>query len=263
MRYKKEKVFSHLTEYKSDVLKVVQCGYWVKNKIFYQHILPNEEYHKNIIINGFGDNLIKRIFSDGFKKHTGFHHLNSSQALAFNLFSPLIEINKLELILKQIGIVDVVNSSKFEHIENKEEYTNFDFYIRGTVRKYFFEVKYTEDNFASTSDDKSHQEKYEKIYKNDLNKISDITREYFFKKYQLWRNLLYCKNNDVVIFVLPRFRIDLINKIEVEMKLLKNDKQVKVLFMDDICSLFSSSDDVRLKNHYNEFKRKYLDVNFN
>lgn len=262
MSYKKEKVFGHLAKYKCSVLNTTECGYWEGNKKYYSYILPNDKFEKNIIRGKFGDILINMFHSSSMKKHLGFHHLNSSQALAFNLFAPAIYEEKLDLILKHIDFDDVVDESEFEHIEDKKEFTNFDFYIKGRDRKYFFEVKYTEGNFGSVADDDSHKEKYEKLYKNDLKNISEISKKSFFEKYQLWRNILYSKNSDVVIFVIPRFRTDLSKEIDIAIKSLKKDNLVKVLYIDEICSLFSSLEDVKLKSHYEEFKRKYLDINF-
>lgn len=244
----------HLASYKVDKLQIVENGTWWKNNKEYQHILPKDKYMDNIINKGFQKELINYINVKDL--HLGFHHLNSSQALALNLFGPLITTNRLSIIgdLLQIEILDN-SKSEFEYIENSNENTNFDYFIKDNNFNVYFEVKYTENKFGNAKDDNEHQEKYLQIYKDKLGKIANITRKQFFNDYQLWRNILYSPNG-YIVFVVPSFRKDLIAIIETAKEKLINKQNIKVLRIEDIISKCKQID--ILKDHYCEFENKYL-----
>ena len=144
---------NHLASYKLNTLKVTQDGVWWKNKKKYKHILPKSMYIENIINKGFQADLLKLINTKDF--HLGFHHLNSSQALALNLFGPLVCTKKVSILgeLLHIPISDTF-VSEFEYIENPNENTNFDFFIKGNNFNIYFEVKYTEAKFGKKIIDK-------------------------------------------------------------------------------------------------------------
>ena len=165
-----QKVKESLGRYKEQNLEILDCGEWWKNHKQYKYILPIEKKYDNIIDKGFKENLIAIIPKD--KLHLGFHHLNSSQALAINLFGPLIITNNLKVIDSEFGVLDL--HSDFEYVENQKEGTNFDFYLGCQDKRNFFEVKYSEQKFGNAKDDPSHQQKFAEIYKSDLGEISDI-----------------------------------------------------------------------------------------
>ena len=177
-----KKIKEHLTNYKKQTLKINDCGVWRRNhKQYYPHILPIKLADKNIINKGCDlSELLHTI-----KKHQGFHHLNSSQALALYLFGPLVKCKRLDII----DNINPLSNSHFEYIEDENEGTNFDFFIEdSSANKYFFEVKYSERTFGRTSNDQKHQKKYDQIYIEKLQKIStEVSKEDFFKQYQLWR----------------------------------------------------------------------------
>ena len=75
----------HLANYKETVLNIKGNGIWKNNGKEYPHILPESQYSKNLIDAGFQVKLCQLTKS----KHCDFHHLNSSQALAINLFGPM------------------------------------------------------------------------------------------------------------------------------------------------------------------------------
>ena len=253
MKYNAQ-ITKHLAEYKVGTLGIIENGTWWKNKKEYQHILPKNKFIENIIDKGFQMELLSLICIDDL--HLGFHHLNSSQALALNLFGPLIITNNLSVIgnLLQIEIYDSAES-EFEHIENQNENTNFDYYIEGNNLNIYFEVKYTEDSFGTAKDDEEHKNKYLKIYKDKLDNIVKITRKQFFNNYQLWRNILY-SDNGYIVFVLPFFRKDLIDIVESAKKMISENQKIKILYIEDIVNKCKNID--ALKDHYIEFEKKYL-----
>ncbi len=248
-----QQIKNHLSCYKNDVLKILDNGIWWKNKKEYKHILPKEKYEQNIIDKGFRNELLNLIKVKDL--HLGFHHLNSSQALALNLFGPLIIAKQISLIGKFLGIeINNYDQSQFEYIENNNENTNFDFFIKG-LKKIYFEIKYTEDKFGNAKDDAKHREKYLEIYKDKLENITCITQKEFFKLYQLWRNIMYSENG-FVVFILPGFRKDLIETINSAKKQLNNSENIKIIKIEEIVDICKR--DEKLKDHYLEFEKKYL-----
>lgn len=249
-----KQIKSHLANYKINILNIEENGTWWKNKKEYAHILPEKEYNRNIIDGNFENDLRELLNTQD--RHLGFHHLNSSQALALNLFGPLIVSGRLDMIFKLLHIkVENIIGSKFEYIANTNENTNFDFFIQGEPTKIFFEVKYTENKFGNAKDDDRHQNKYQKIYKENLSCNVEITRKEFLGNYQLWRNLLYSEAG-IVVFVLPKFRIDLIEQVQSAKIRLRKAENVKILLIDDLVEKCISEN--KLFEHYSEFNNKYL-----
>lgn len=255
-----DKIIANLEDYKKGTLKIPENGMYKKNKKEYAHILTIEDKDKNIINKGFYEEILRELSK--VKKHTDFHHLNSSQALTFNLFSPMIIKDNLKELLSFIDYVDNIKLYEYEHIEKEEEEkktkegTNFDFFIEGEERKYFFEVKYTERGFGSIDGTKqSHQDKYINIYLDKLNKIGNFSKEEFFSNYQLLRNLIYTQEG-IVSFVIPKKREDLYNKIDLMRQKINNPNNCKILYIEDLCNFFKNITNFR--NHYEEFEEKYL-----
>ena len=81
-------------------------------------------------------------------------------------------------------------------------------------------------------DDEDHREKYNNIYKDNLEQIVNISQKQFFNEYQLWRNILYSEKG-YIVFVVPKFRTDLVNIVESQ-KQVKNNNNVKILTIDDV-----------------------------
>lgn len=250
-----QKIKECLGKYKEQRLGISDCGEWWRNHRSYKYILPVEKKYENIIDEGFKEKLIEMMPEK--KLHLGFHHLNSSQALALNLFGPLVKTNNLKVIDSDFEALDL--NSDFEYVENQKEGTNFDFYLGCPDSRNYFEVKYTEQKFSSAKDDPSHRQKYAEIYKSDLKAISDISENEFYKNYQLWRNILYAQKGNV-FFVLPKFRTDLMEKVKKAKELIKEEnikKNLKILVIDSLVAKCKEIPD--LKKHYEEFEKKYLD----
>ena len=255
-----QSIKENLSRYKKNTLGIDKNGMWKGSE--YSHILPFDDRYENIINKGFREDLKRLISQDAL--HFGFPHLNSSQALALNLFGPLVIKGKLAMINKVLENKLISNESegKFEFIEQANEGTNFDFYIQDKSNKVYFEVKYTENEFGKAKNDLSHQQKYSEFYERRLEDIVDINRETFketfFKEYQLWRNIIYAKNG-YIFFVLPRFRDDLIKKVNDAKKEIKNTEignRVKLLIIDELVEECEKNKE--MKDHYIEFRKKYL-----
>lgn len=260
----------HLTKYKENVLKIKECGIWEKNNKEYSHVLPKSEMKLNLIDEGYKDKL-ETTFCEVEKRnaiHEYFAHLNSSQALCFNLFVPIIAEKCFKFI---DGNISNNAEAEFEHIEknsfekpdNEKEKTNFDFFIQDKT-KYFFEVKYTEEKFADTKADERHIKKYEDFYSCRLKEIAnELSQEDFFEEYQLWRNICHVKEKDsVVFFVFPRLRTDLEKAVvKAKEKCIEQWREnIKILYVDEIVEELKASDNPKLQKHYTEFYEKYLNI---
>lgn len=254
-----ENIYQHLAEYKRNVLEIEKTGKWIKNKKKYPHILPEEQQDKNLIHSKYYHELQKLTKDPLIKLHNSFHHLNSSQTLCFNLFSPMKEEKIFQPLFDLLSIKDNVESARFEYISDDKENTNFDFFIKGKSTQYFFEIKYTEARFGSAVDDHRHRNKYNDIYKERLAKITNISMKTFFRDYQLWRNLIY-SDLGIVVFVIPKFREDLLEKINDTKSNMKNTENVRILFMDDICKKSQQVNIGEFALHYSEFYKKYLEI---
>jgi hypothetical protein len=81
---------NHLSEYKIKRLGVDQNGTWTKTLEEYSHILPELLLRLNIIETYRKEFWEYRSRQPEIKLHKDFHHLNSSQAMCFNLFFPFV-----------------------------------------------------------------------------------------------------------------------------------------------------------------------------
>ena len=173
-------------------------------------------------------NLLKRVDCDLFfesEMHRFAHHLSSSQVLCYNFFRPLITkeshpTTELINLLSEKLEITISPDAKcaFEYCPDKEEKTQFDFYIQDDTNhlKLYFEIKYTEYGFGKAEDDKSHRDKFQNTYLKKFLptacclKNQEPQFEEFAESYQLYRNavritdekkyliLLYPEKNTVV-----------------------------------------------------------------
>lgn len=158
----------HLSQYKVSTLKIAENGLWRKKRP-YSHILPFKHRDLNIL------EPFRQQFWESYRKwaitlHRDFHHLNSSQAMCFNLFFPFIsdENAGLQLLADIFRIKEPVSNPRFEFVLDPTEGTNFDFCLQGQKARYFFELKLTEQNFGGCKNDIEHQKKFEKVYRPRL-----------------------------------------------------------------------------------------------
>lgn len=241
-------------------------GEW--RTLLYDHILPIDEKEKNIIPS------IRKDFWSYYKDanikiHSNFHHLNSSQALCFNLFFPLFyyEKNLLNYVLKDFMDVkyDDIIKCEFEKVLDSQEFTNFDFYVehKGNKRT-LFEIKYTENKFATTKGGKGHINKYEQIYKLRLKKILKpefLNQDFVFSNYQIIRNLSYLDVNTTVVFLFPKANLDLQNTEKLISEIISENfsNQVKVIYLEDLTSQILDSDYLNtIHPTYQTFENIYL-----
>ena len=146
------------------------------------------------------------------KLHKYFHHLNSSQAFAFNLFYPYFASggNAAKALGAVLGIDADVLSWKFEYVQDTKEGTNVDVMWRiSNTASVFCEVKLSESEFGAAEDDERHRKKLSEIYRPRIKSIisADLLEEKaFFGNYQLLRNVCLLAGNagHQLVILLPR-----------------------------------------------------------
>jgi hypothetical protein len=151
--------------------------------------------------------------AEGFRLHRDFHHLNSSQAFAFNLFFPFARSKQTDctLLLDALGLArEAIDECRFEAILDEAEATNFDFCLmRCSGGRVGVEVKLSEGSFGPARNDERHRRKRAEIYAPRLQgKVQPdaLTDKVFFPNYQILRNLSYADRiaGHHTVFLLPR-----------------------------------------------------------
>jgi hypothetical protein len=252
----------HLADYKINVLNIIENGLWRNKK--YGHILPEILKERNILASNYYQSIIDEIKNKDIKLHQYFHHLNSSQALCFNLFHPLLVENYLFPIFnkvnKKIEQNEIVEKYEFEYIADHRENTNFDLFLKTKNNiNFYFEIKYTENEFGKEIKDEKHIQKYNTIYKNKLKVFNNVNIDIFLQYYQIFRNLIY-NDNGYSIFVFPRDRIDLENSLNEVLNKYCNKKQQEhaiIIYIENIVESILDYDNQKIKDHYKLFMEKY------
>jgi restriction endonuclease-like protein len=156
--------------------------------------------------------------ADRWKLHKYFHHLSSSQALAFNVFFPLYPDvpSGMTATRRVLGLpVDAICRLRFEAVLDAVEGTNIDALIvtdEGT--RTIVEVKLTERAFGRAREDDRHLTKLASVYRPLLfGRVDDSCLEpsTFFRDYQLYRNLAQTRrdSSDRVLLLISKARTQL------------------------------------------------------
>lgn len=201
----------HLAEYKATRLGVREAGVYRKTGRAYQHLLPSNLRYLNLL------ESIRAEFRDYLRHnttvrlHPDFHHLNSSQALAFNMFYPFLSAGgeAARSIVQALGLVGDIREWHFEHVPDPEEGTNVDVAWQNSDGIWAFcEVKLSEGEFGSAKPDQKHETKFREIYSPRLNGLVDdrlLGFREFCRHYQILRNisLLATHSDSHVVFLFP------------------------------------------------------------
>ena len=262
---------SHLSGYKRYRLGVDEDGIYKKNGQAYGHILPVDLKKLNIL-----EGIRAEFWRDleegklgSVKLHTDFHHLNSSQAMAFNLFYPFMrETGGLQLILNAFGVArDDSGKAIFEYEPNPIEKTNFDFAIKYDDGSCVTcEVKLTESGFGTVTGEQNHQDKFRAHYEVDAARVlvpDKAEMMEFFKDYQLYRNVMHLSKNprNYSVFLHPEANESF---KETEAKLddaLRPEyrSRAKVVHLEDLIpDLAETAKSGVLEQHLTGFSEKYV-----
>lgn len=285
-----DKVKKHLSEYKTKRFPKTEHGVWKRKDketpLSYAFKTPvkSESADSDLnLLESYRKDFLK-YEQDGrckIKRHVYFHHMNSSQAMCFNFFYPLLNERKLELItdfLKLTGESIKYETACFEKeskVEVKSRKTYFDFYFETVSgKKFYFEIKYTENEFGTAPKDKEdtkkydqeHIKKFEDIYKPHLSVIADNfkSQQAFLGNYQIMRNIINVSENSYVVFVYPTNNDKVrqqAEKAKKEMLRKPFDKHIYLVEWDELFEAIKSKvNEPKLIHQYKEFGEKYLDI---
>ncbi len=279
-----ERAKQHMGWYRREVLNVQAAGTFTFKGTPYirEHILPSAERNKNIL-ETIRDDFWR--YASAAEKgaqpltdslHEYFYHLTSSQAMCFNLFYPLIQQERIALLIDclRIPVTGPVQAT-FElesKIESAARKTNFDFHVGWpTNNGIFFEVKYTEAGFAKVGKkelaqkDSKHRNKFKATYEHLVNDAAEFlsntgrNEDFFLSHYQIMRNLAHLSTHTHVVFVFPSGNKKVKEEAAAAMRDALTDagrKRVRVLHVEDLVAEFEKHN--FLNDHWQQFRAKYL-----
>jgi hypothetical protein len=164
-----ETLKKHLAEYKLRDLGISESGVFLyqgeERKL--PHILPFADRSHNLLKEA-APALEKY---PRIKLHRYFHHLNSSQALALNLFFPYFEggPESAAALLRALGREGVLASWEPEAIPDLVEASNIDaLWTTADGTKTFCEVKLSGIGFGKAVNDERHRKKLDEVYREKL-----------------------------------------------------------------------------------------------
>ena len=204
----------HLTAYKGLRLGVREAGIFLHKgkEVRCGHILPKELKWLNVI-EPFRSEI--RTYLDehkDIKLHKYFHHLNSSQAFALNLFFPFFEdgASSSSTLLLALRVPGELVQWRLEYLPDPDEGTNVDVAWKGPSGAWTYcEVKLSEQEFGQASDDPRHLRKLKKIYGPTLAPLCSgelLEPRTFFEHYQILRNVWLAAREPTAstVFLLPK-----------------------------------------------------------
>lgn len=269
MKKYREWILDHLSNYKISNLQIDENGKW--RGIPKDHILPDEHRWLNIIP-AIRSNLMDIHEQRSWRIQRDFKHLNSSQAFAFNVFSPFLfgSNEDAQLLLCFLGFPGgQIKEWDFEKILDQEEQTNVDVWIKlEDGRQLVIEVKLTEGEFGSAKPNDRRIQKKKHIYEPRLKgKVTDgaLSEEVFYSNYQLLRNISYSdeQRKSYTVFFIPRENEKIVGACSSFLKrYLINEETsfVRVLFFEDLIKMTNGSDEISkmLQESLVAIKMKYL-----
>jgi Restriction Endonuclease associating with ARP len=263
-----ERLMAHLQDYKNNTLGIADNGEWRGKQ--YGHILPPAMQFNNLLEHIREDFQLYLRSHPEISLHKGFHHLNSSQAFAFNLFYPYFVAGGATArhLSKIMGVDKGVAEWAFETIPDTIEGTNVDVcWTAADGTTTYCEVKLSETEFGKTKNDARHRHKLEAIYRPRLIgmvKPEILEEDTFFKHYQLLRNisLLHENEHDHLVLFFPRENSTLAPQVERVMNavLPEIERRITIAYWE-VCieQLIQESQKSRvLAEHASQLRNKYL-----
>jgi hypothetical protein len=202
-----------LGEYKRTRLGVKEAGiYRHKGKeVRHAHILPLDLKWLNIL-EAYRSEVRAYVDADrAIHLHKYFHHLNSSQALALNLFFPFFEGGAVasSTLLRALGVSGEMDRWRCEYLPVSSEGTNVDIAWKSPDGAWTYcEVKLTEQEFGQAKGEPRHFEKLKRDYGPQLRAHCSsqlLEPAAFFAHYQILRNIWLAARtpNGRALFLLP------------------------------------------------------------
>ena len=203
----------HLVSYRRSELLINECGiYRYRGRaVPCEHVLPARAVWRNVLPAAL-ESSQTFLAKNPKKRHRYFHHLNSSQAFAFNLFFPYFDggPEAASALLRALGQGGTLRAWEPEAVLDPEEKTNLDAtWLTSDGIRTFCEVKLSESDLGRASDDKHHRRKLRKTYRQVLAghiRAELLEPSQFFRSYQFLRNVWYLAQaeNGRLLFLVPR-----------------------------------------------------------
>ena len=245
---------AHLDEYRRGRLGGVESGNHQTNNKKHpnKHILPTKLQWLNIL-EPIRAEVMQYQTANGLRLHRYFHHLNSSQAFAFNLFIPLFQ-HAPEKLARVLGTPAVL-SLQLEQSADPDERTQIDVQWMVDERSWVYcEVKLSEAEFGTTEGAGRHSRKLEDTYRPVLERyVSDQiwddkgARFYQFQDvYQhLWLAARGGHETDEVRFLLPRANETLLEQYQEAMSLVGPalKSRTRLIYVEDVLRQLARSHD--------------------
>jgi hypothetical protein len=258
----------HLARYRVDALGISEDGVWRGRR--YSHILPIE-YPQLNLLETVRQDCWRHVDANAIQLHQYFHHLNSSQAFAFNLLLPFAgpQGSACGVLLDALGLTrEPIETCQFEVILDESEGTNFDCCLTGCDgRRIGVEVKLSEQSFGPARNDERHRQKRGAIYASRLHaKVHPdaLTDQVFFPNYQILRNACYADptRGHQTVFLLPwenkRLRRRLTAFLD-RFLLPPIQPFVRVAYAEDVVDSLRLACElpIAIRSHYNAVAKKY------
>lgn len=240
---------THLASYAKNRLGVYEEGTYQGRT--YSHILPARLRFLNFLEPVRAELQSYLAEHRDIKLHKYFHHLNSSQAFAFNFFYPYFAAGgkSAKALSTLLGVDAAVKDLKFEVVPDEAEGTNVDavWSVAGGATV-FCEVKLSEADFGKAEKDERHIRKLAKIYRPRLTGlVSDnlLQEKVFFKHYQLLRNIALLADNekDQLVLLMPRANESLSPQLKTVLAGTMPDvrKRIHVAYIEDCLTALMTS----------------------
>lgn len=260
----------HLAEYKVNRLGVREAGIYRKTGRAYQHLLPSNLRYINLLESIRAEFREYLRHNPAVRLHVDFHHLNSSQALAFNLFFPFLSAGgeAARSIAQAIGVKGDIREWHFEFVPDAEEGTNVDVAWQNSNSAWIFcEVKLSEGEFGCAKPDQRHENKLQEIYSPRLHGLIDerlLEFNEFCRHYQLLRNisLLATHSDSQVAFLIPEQNSALIPALKAVLGSLVGSVQhrVHVSYLEKVLASLKNHPNLNpeLKLYASQLEEKYV-----
>lgn len=262
----------HLIEYKRSVLGIEEMGVfrYRGTDLAKAHVLPFANRWANLI--GPTKELVEAHLAGRreVQLHRFFHHLNSSQAFAFNLFFPFFEggPDASAALLRALGQHGVLESWKPEAVPNKAEGTNLDAQWRladGTT--VMCEVKLSERDFGKATNNEKHRRKLVNTYRPILRGHVGpelLEEASFFRSYQILRNVWHMLSvpRSLLVFLIPRANESLWHELQPVVAKLEPEprRRVSIIAIEDVLASLQRDDGCPdpLRGYAAQLQRKYV-----
>ena len=267
-----DQLLAHLTTYKQNVLGIQELGVFKYRgrDVLRDHILPVAHADLNLLPHARGLAPAYLSANPGVVRHRYFHHLNSSQAFAFNLFLPFFSGTPGDSarLLRALGQNAQLATWQLEAVPHPVEGTNLDaLWVTDDGITTICEVKLSEAEFGKAKDDRRHRAKLAQIYQPVLSgrvHSALLAIPAFLDAYQILRNIWHLARleHGRLVFLLPRANVrpwEAVTRVVAQVDPGLRSRIAVVAIEDALAALAASNlSTSRLSEHANDLIAKYL-----